>query len=130
MGRVLQIRSAARGETVGYGATRTLDRPSQVAVVAAGYADGLFRALSAGDGETGLIAYLGPYAVPVLGRVSMDLVSLDVTDVPEAYRQRGAWVELLGPNVSAHAMASQAGTIDYEVLTSLGSRATRRYVGI
>ncbi|MEM8574128.1 MAG: alanine racemase [Pseudomonadota bacterium] len=130
MGRVLQIRSAARGETVGYGATRTLDRPSQVAVVAAGYADGLFRALSAGDGETGLIAYLGPYAVPVLGRVSMDLVSLDVTDVPEAYRQRGAWVELLGPNVSAHTMASQAGTIDYEVLTSLGSRATRRYVGI
>jgi len=130
MGRILQIRETARGETVGYGATRTLDRRTHIAVVAAGYADGLFRALSAGDGETGLTAYLGPYAVPVLGRVSMDLVSVDVTGVPESYRQRGAWVELLGPNISAHTMASQAGTIDYEVLTSLGNRATRRYVGI
>ena len=130
MGRILQIRDAAKGETVGYGATRTLDRPTRIAVVAAGYADGLFRALSAGDGETGLTAYLGPYGVPVLGRVSMDLISVDVTDVPEAFCQRGAWVELLGPNVSAHTMASQAGTIDYEVLTSLGSRATRRYIGI
>jgi alanine racemase len=129
MGRILQIRLADKGETVGYGATRRLDRPTRIAVVAAGYADGLFRALSAGDGETGLTAYLGPYAAPVLGRISMDLVSVDVTDVPEAFRQRGAWVELLGPNVSPHEMASQAGTIDYEVLTSLGGRATRRYIG-
>ncbi len=129
MGRVLQIRLADKGETVGYGASRRLDRPTRIAVVAAGYADGLFRALSAGDGETGLTAYLGPYAAPVLGRISMDLVSVDVTDVPEAFRQRGAWVELLGPNVRLHEMASQAGTIDYEVLTSLGGRATRRYIG-
>ena len=89
----------------------------------------MFRALSAGDGETGLTTYLGPYAAPVLGRVSMDLVSVDITDVPEAFCQRGAWVELLGPNVSAHTMAAQAGTIDYEVLTSLGNHATRRYIG-
>jgi len=129
MGRILQIRHAAQGESVGYGATRTLQRPTRIAVVSAGYADGLFRALSAGDGETGLTAYLGPYAAPVLGRVSMDLVSVDITDVPEAFCQRGAWVELLGPNVSAHTMAAQAGTIDYEVLTSLGNRATRRYIG-
>ena len=59
----------------------------------------------------------------------MDLIAVDVTDIPDAYAQRGAWVELLGPNVSAHAMALQAGTIDYEVLTSLGTRATRRYIG-
>lgn len=129
MGRILQVREAAPGQTVGYGATRTLRRPTRVAVVSAGYADGLFRALSAGDGETGLTAYLGPYAVPVLGRVSMDLICVDVTDVPAPYCQRGAWIELLGPNVSAHAMAAQAGTIDYEVLTSLGTRATRRYIG-
>lgn len=128
MGRVLQIRFAAEGETVGYGATRTLTRPTRIAVVAAGYADGLFRALSAGDGEDGLTAYLGPYPAPILGRVSMDLIAVDVTDVPDAYTQRGAWIELLGPNVSAHAMALQAGTIDYEVLTSLGTRATRRYL--
>lgn len=129
MGRILQIREAEIGETVGYGATRTLDRPTRIAVVSAGYADGLFRALSAGDGETGLTGYLGPYPAPILGRVSMDLISVDVTDVPEAFCQRGAWVELLGPNVSAHAMAAQAGTIDYEVLTSLGNRASRRYIG-
>ena len=129
MGRILQIRHAPQGESVGYGATRTLQRPTRIAVVSAGYADGLFRALSAGDGETGLTGYLGPYVAPVLGRVSMDLVSVDITDVPEAFCQRGAWVELLGPNVSAHTMAAQAGTIDYEVLTSLGNRATRRYIG-
>ena len=128
-GRILQIREASPGETVGYGATRTLSRPTRIAVVSAGYADGLFRALSTGDGEHGLTAYLGPHPVPILGRVSMDLISIDVTDVPEALATRGAWVELLGPNVSAHAMALHAGTIDYEILTSLGTRATRRYVG-
>ena len=129
MGRILQTRAAAEGESVGYGATRTLTRPTRIGIVAAGYADGLFRALSAGDGEEGLTAYLGPYPAPILGRVSMDLIAVDVTDIPDAYAQRGAWVELLGPNVSAHAMALQAGTIDYEVLTSLGTRATRRYIG-
>jgi alanine racemase len=129
MGRILQIRNGEEGETVGYGATRTLGRPTRIAVVSAGYADGLFRALSAADGETGLTAYLGPFAAPILGRVSMDLISVDVTDVSAPFCQRGAWVELLGPNVSAHTMAAQAGTIDYEVLTSLGNRASRRYVG-
>jgi alanine racemase len=126
-GRVLQVREPAAGETVGYGATRSLTRPSRVAVVSAGYADGLFRALSAGDGETGLNVYLGPHAAPILGRISMDLITVDVTDVPETLA-RGAWVELLGPNVSAHTLAAHAGTIDYEVLTSLGQRATRRYI--
>jgi len=128
-GRILQVREAAAGETVGYGATRTLTRPSRVAVVSAGYADGLFRALSTKDGENGLDVYLGPHAVPILGRISMDLITIDVTDVPEALSRRGAWVELLGPNVSAHQLAAQAGTIDYEVLTSLGQRAARRYIG-
>ncbi|MEM7191487.1 MAG: alanine racemase, partial [Pseudomonadota bacterium] len=129
MGRILQIRNASEGETVGYGATRTLKRQTRIAVVSAGYADGLFRTLSAADGEEGLTAYIGPYAVQVLGRVSMDLISVDITGVPEELARRGAWVELLGPNVSAHALAAQAGTIDYEVLTSLGARATRRYIG-
>ena len=128
-GRILQVRDVAAGETVGYGATRTLTRPSRVAVVSAGYADGLFRALSTKDGENGLAVYLGPHAVPILGRISMDLITIDVTDVPETLSRRGAWVELLGPNVSAHALAAHAGTIDYEVLTSLGQRAARRYIG-
>ena len=128
-GRVLQVREAEQDETVGYGATRTLNRRSRIAVVSVGYADGIFRALSTADGEEGLVAYLGQHPAPILGRVSMDLITVDVTDVPEADAQRGAWVQLLGPNVSAHEFALHANTIDYEVLTSLGQRAARRYIG-
>ncbi len=128
-GRVLQVRNVAAGETVGYGATRTMRRPARVAVVAVGYADGFFRSLSAGDGEEGLDAYFGSHAAPILGRVSMDLIALDVSEVPEEISGRGAWVELIGPNVPAHALAARAGTIDYEVLTNLGQRAFRRYIG-
>ena len=128
-GRILQIREVQPGETIGYGATRTVRKPARIAVVAVGYADGLFRALSAADGEDGLSVYLGPHAAPILGRVSMDLITVDVSHVPEAVARRGAWVELLGPSVSAHTVALHAGTIDYEVLTSLGQRAARRYTG-
>jgi len=128
-GRILQVREVTAGETVGYGATRTLTRPSRIAVVAVGYADGVFRSLSAGDGERGLQVYLGSHSAPLLGRVSMDLITIDVTDVPEAFAQRDAWVELIGKNVSADELAVHAGTIDYEVLTNLGTRAVRRYTG-
>jgi len=128
-GRILQVRDVPVGDTVGYGATRTIRRPSRIATVAVGYADGLFRALSAEDGEEGLFVYVGSHTAPILGRVSMDLITIDVTGIPEALTQRGAWVELLGPNVSAHELARHAGTIDYEVLTSLGPRAVRRYIG-
>jgi alanine racemase len=128
-GRILQVREVARGETLGYGARRTLDRASRIAIVSAGYADGIFRALSTSDGEEGLVVYLGHYAAPILGRVSMDLITVDVTDVPVAASRRGAFVELIGPSVSAQEFASKAGTIDYEVLTNLGRRAKRLYVG-
>jgi alanine racemase len=128
-GRILQVRDVPAGETVGYGAARTLQRPSRIAVVSVGYADGIFRALSTSDGEDGLIVYLGPHAAPILGRVSMDLITVDVTGLPESHARRGAWVELIGPNVSAHTVALHAGTIDYEVLTNLGRRAVRRYIG-
>jgi alanine racemase len=128
-GRILQVRNVAAGETIGYGATRTLRETARVAVVSVGYADGVFRSLSTGDGETGLVVYLGAHAAPILGRVSMDLITIDVTGVPEELSCRGAWVELIGPNVSAQDMAHHAGTIDYEVLTNLGRRAARRYLG-
>jgi alanine racemase len=128
-GRVLQVRRVGPGETVGYGATRTMRRPARIAVVSVGYADGFFRSLSAGDGEEGLAAYFGSHAAPILGRVSMDVIALDVSEVPEEISGRGAWVELIGPNVPAHALAARAGTIDYEVLTHLGRRAFRRYLG-
>ncbi len=128
-GRILQVRRSAAGETVGYGATRTLRRATRIAVVSVGYADGLFRALSTGDGRDGFAAYLGSLKVPILGRVSMDLIAVDVTDAPEASARRGDWIELLGTNVEAHELAVHAGTIDYEVLTSLGRRAARRFIG-
>jgi alanine racemase len=128
-GRILQVRDVAAGETVGYGATRTLNETSRVAIVSVGYADGFFRSLSAKNGETGLVVYLGAHAAPILGRVSMDLITIDVTGVPEEIAFRGAWVELIGPNVSAQAMAHHAGTIDYEVLTNLGRRAFRHHIG-
>lgn len=129
LGRILQLRDAVPGETVGYGATRTLSQATRVAVVSVGYADGFFRALSGKDGEDGFVAYAGPHPAPILGRVSMDLITIDVSDVPEDACRRGAWVELIGPNVPAQAMAHHAGTIDYEVLTNLGRRAFRRYIG-
>ncbi len=128
-GRILQVRNVAPGETIGYGATRMLKRPSRVAIVSVGYADGFFRSLSSKDDEEGLMVYVGSHAAPILGRVSMDLITVDVTAVPEEISRRGAWVELIGPNVSAQTIARHAGTIDYEVLTNLGRRAFRRYIG-
>ena len=128
-GRILQVRNVGAGETVGYGATRMLREGARIATVAVGYADGFFRALSAGDGVEGLVVSVEGHAAPVLGRVSMDLITIDVTGVPERVSRRGAWVELIGPNVTAQDIADRARTIDYEVLTSLGRRAARRYVG-
>jgi alanine racemase len=128
-GRILQVRDVAAGETVGYGATKTVKRSSRIAVLAVGYADGVFRALSAGDDKEGFHVYLGAHSAPILGRVSMDLITVDVTGVPEHLARRGAWVELIGRNVAAHELAAHAGTIDYEVLTNLGARALRRYIG-
>jgi len=128
-GRILQVRTVAPGETVGYGATHTLERRSRVAVVSVGYADGLFRSLSHKPGQQGFVGYIGKHAAPILGRVSMDLITMDVTSVPEPISSRGAWVELIGPNAPAQTLAQHAGTIDYEVLTNLGRRALRRYIG-
>jgi alanine racemase len=128
-GRILQVRKASAGETIGYGATHTLERTSRIAVVSVGYADGFFRSLSSKAGEQGLAVYIGAHAAPILGRVSMDLITIDVTDVPERLSRRGEWVELIGPNVPAQELAHHAGTIDYEVLTNLGRRAFRRYIG-
>lgn len=127
--RIAQLRDVPAGETVGYGATRTVKRHTRVATLAVGYADGLFRALSMGDDEERHVVYLGPHPAPILGRVSMDLITVDVTGVPEHFARRGAWVEVIGPHVSLQTLAAHAGTIDYEILTNLGSRAVRRYRG-
>jgi alanine racemase len=126
--RILQVHSAEAGETVGYGASRKLNRRSRIAVVGAGYADGYPRAASGGDGRRGGQAWLDGYLAPILGRVSMDLIALDVTDFPDWQARAGMWVELFGPNLSIDLAAEAAGTIGYELLTGLSRRAERDYL--
>jgi alanine racemase len=118
---VIQTRNVAVGETVGYAAAWAAQRPSKVATVAAGYADGLIRAM--GAGRTYLWA--GNTPCPVVGRVSMDLITVDVTDVQNAPKS----LDILNAQQTIDKLADNAGTIGYEILTSLGARYKRDYVG-
>jgi alanine racemase len=119
---ILQVRTIDAGTSVGYGATHVAARRQRIATVAAGYADGLLRSLS-NRGS----ARLGQQAVPLIGRVSMDLTTFDVTDCPKAAACPGAMIELLGPGHPIDAAAADAGTISYEILTALGRRYRRVY---
>jgi alanine racemase len=125
--RVMTVRDVPQGETIGYGATQTAKRPTRNAVVAAGYADGMLRRASSSDRRPGGFAMIGGHRAPILGRISMDMITLDVTGVAEDLVQRGAFVEMLGPAVAASDLAAYAETIDYEYLTSLGRRFERVY---
>ena len=125
--RIMIVRSVPKGDAIGYGATQTAKRPLRNAVVAAGYADGLLRRASSSDDRPGGFGMIGGHKAPILGRISMDMITLDVTDIPEHLVQRGGLVEMLGPNVAAADMAAYAETIDYEYLTSLGRRFERIY---
>lgn len=114
---VIQTRTVQPGEFVGYGAAWRADRVTRVATVAAGYADGLHRALSG----KGAAMWAGDVACPIIGRVSMDLITVDVSaldPVPDA-------LEVLGAHQGVDALAERAGTIGYEILTSLGRRYLR-----
>ncbi len=126
--RIAQIRSALPGEAVGYGATQTLRRRTRVATACVGYADGYFRSLSASDSREGSPGYIGGYRLPLLGRISMDLATFDATDVPEELLHRGGFIDLMGEHLSVDDVAAYAGTIGYEVLTSLGRRYHRVYL--
>lgn len=128
-GCIAMVGEAGEGETVGYGAGLTLQRPTRYVTVTTGYADGYFRALGSADGREGAYVYIGEHRLPILGRVSMDLTVFDATDVPETLLARGRFVELLGPRFTADTAAACAGTISYEVLTSLGQRYHRIYIG-
>ena len=123
-GRVLQVRRVDKGESVGYGATFRVERPTTLVTVALGYADGLMRAL----GNRGAGAIAG-HKAPIVGRMSMDLVTLDVTDVPPRSVAPGVDVEFLGDTVQLEDLAAAAGTAPYEILTSLGRRVRRVYEG-
>jgi alanine racemase len=120
--RVLQLRRIDLGQSVGYAATFRAKRPTMLATVALGYADGVPRALS-NKGE----AAIGGVRVPIVGRVSMDLMTLDVTGLAEA-PEIGAEVELLGDTISLGEVAQAAGTNEYEILTRL-RRVPKNYVG-
>lgn len=118
---VIQTRDVEAGEAVGYNCTWHAGQPTRLATVAAGYADGILRSLS---NKANLWA--GDTPCPVVGRVSMDLITVDVThltEVPEA-------LDLLGAHQGVDDLARDAGTIGYEILTSLGSRYRRRYEGL
>ncbi len=123
-GRVLQVRDVDSGMTVGYGATHKTGDPARIATISVGYADGYLRSLSG----RGTVAVAGRL-VPVIGRVSMDLITVEITSLPEGLVQPGTLVELIGPHLDVDAVAGAAGTIGYEILTSLGRRHARRYVG-
>jgi alanine racemase len=120
--RILQVRTIAPPRTVGYGATYAVAQASRIATVAVGYADGYLRSLSNRGRAT-----LGAFEVPLVGRVSMDLITVDVSTVPVEIACPGAFVELIGGAQTVDAVAERAGTIGYEILTALGSRYARVY---
>jgi alanine racemase len=125
--RVVQVRTVPKGETVGYNATWTAKHPARVAVVAVGYADGYPRAASATDAAPGADVIVGGTRCPLAGRVSMDLLAVDITALPERSVRRGDLVTLIGGEIGVDALAAAAGTIAYEILTGLGRRYQRAY---
>ena len=123
-GKIIQVRKIDSPQSVGYGATYRVAGPRRIATVPVGYADGYLRSLS-GNG----IASIAGISVPIVGRVSMDLITLDITDVPEADAQPGVMVDLIGgAGPDLESVAARARTIEYEILTSLGTRFHRRYL--
>jgi alanine racemase len=127
--RIVQLRSVAKGESVGYDAAWTAKRASKIAVVAVGYADGYLRASSSSDLAPGGDAIVAGQRCPLAGRVSMDLLVIDITALPDGAARRGELVTLIGGEITVDDVAIKAGTIGYEVLTSLGRRYHRVYRG-
>lgn len=131
--RILQIRHVKKGQTVSYGATHTLERDSKIATVSVGYADGYPRAGSSSGVTlrnalpTGAHGFIAGKKVPQIGRVTMDLCMFDVTDIADQELDSG-WLELIGDNILLDEAARAAGTVGYELLTSLGQRYERKYI--
>ena len=122
--RILQVRDVDRPKSVGYGAAHRVTSPARIATIAIGYADGYLRSLS----DRGH-CHVGGVKVPVVGRVSMDLVTLDVSAVTPDRARPGTRVDLLSDRHTVDDLAAEAGTIGYEILTSLGRHHHRRYTG-
>ena len=120
--RIIQLRSVDSPQTVGYGATHQFKKSAKIATLGIGYADGYMRSL----GNSG-IAFIGDHEAPVVGQISMDLTTVDVSNVPENLLSLNTFVDLIGPNNPIDQIAKQAGTIGYELLTGLGNRIERHY---
>ncbi|WP_085852383.1 alanine racemase [Palleronia marisminoris] len=116
---VIQVREIAAGEIVGYGGSWLADTPTRVATLSAGYADGLIRAMG-----NEAVLFHGDVPCPLVGRVSMDLLTVDVSHLPEVPEA----LDILGPQQSVDDLADAAETIGYEILTSLGPRYRRSYI--
>ena len=126
---ILQITEARTGESVGYGAAYTLNRNSRLAVLGYGYADGFFRSMSGTNQHPGGKVFIRGRACAVVGRISMDLTIVDVTELGSDLPNPGEGAEVLGPNIGIDEQAELGGTIGYEFLTSLKGRYSRNYVG-
>ena len=125
-GKILQVQNVDTPRTVGYGATHSIGKSTRIATIAVGYADGFLRFLS----NLGT-AHVGEIALPIIGRVSMDLITVDISKLDGATTalRPGDFVDLIGPHQDVDTIAADAGTIGYEILTSLGNRYQRRYIG-
>lgn len=133
--RIIQVRNVASGGHASYGASARFNRDSRIATVAVGYADGYHRSVSGGGvtlrqtTPSGAFGFLHGQKVPHVGRVTMDLSLFDVTDLPENAVRPGDYIELFGRHIAVDDVARAGGTIGYEMLTSLGHRYERHYVG-
>ena len=126
---IQQLRQIGRGATAGYGAAWTAQRDSRLAIVGVGYADGFPRGAGHLDARPGgAWALAQGHPCKIVGRVSMDLMVLDVTDAPEAAVLPGQMVELIGQQAGIDALGMRSGTFGYEILTSLGQRYCRTYL--
>lgn len=126
--RILAVADVTPGETVGYSATWRAKRSSRIATIAAGYADGVPRNASAPDGRPGGHVLISGHLAPIVGRISMDLITVDVTDLPDGAAMPGEFAKLIADGLTVEDAGFAAGTIGYEILTRLGHRFTRLYL--
>jgi alanine racemase len=121
--KILQIQTIARNDTIGYGRSEIIKAGTIVATIAIGYADGYNRQLS----NQGIV-YINNLPAKIVGRVSMDLVTIDISSVPIKYHKVGQDVEIFGKNMNPDLLASNIAGFNYEYLTSLGKRYTKKYI--
>lgn len=124
--RVLQVRECKKGQSIGYGASHVFEKNTRTATVALGYADGFLRSHSSYPHKPNAKLYFDDTPCDVIGRVSMDLVTVDISNAPSL--MQGDWMEVLGHNQGVDDLADASGTIGYEILTSLGGRYKRSYI--